>query len=115
MRWLRITATTSLIALILLCLAWEGWLAPLKPGSSFMALKATPLLLPLPGIICGKRYTYQWATMLILLYFTEGTVRAYADGGLSSRMGMLEVMLSLTFFVAAIFFARQSSHNKPRL
>ena len=30
-RWLRVGAGASLIALILVCLAWEGWIAPLRP------------------------------------------------------------------------------------
>jgi uncharacterized membrane protein len=108
MRWLHITAASSLIALIVLCLAWEGWLVPLRPGGSFLVLKAMPLLLPLPGILRGRRFTFQWASMLILLYFMEGTVRAYADAGVSAWLGILEIVVSLTFFVAAILFARRS-------
>ena len=54
---LRIMAGSSLIALIMVCLAWEGWLAPLRPGGSWLILKAVPLLLPLHGIIHGRRYT----------------------------------------------------------
>ena len=52
---LRLGAGTSLIALILVCLAWEGWLAPLKPEGSMLILKALPLLLPLFGILKGHR------------------------------------------------------------
>ncbi len=48
-------ASASLIALIFLCLAWEAWLAPLKPGGSWMTLKAAFLLIPLFGILRGKR------------------------------------------------------------
>ena len=44
---LRLTASASLAALILLCLAWELWLAPLRPGGSYLALKALPLVFPL--------------------------------------------------------------------
>ncbi len=103
---LRIGACVSLIALIFLCLAWESILAPLKPSGSLLILKATPLLLPLFGILKGKRYTYQWASMLILLYFTEGVVRAWSDLGLSSTLAIVEICLSLTFFVCTIFYAR---------
>jgi uncharacterized membrane protein len=107
--FLRTTASTSLIALIMLCLAWEGWLAPLRPGGSLLILKAVPLLFPLFGILRGKRYTYQWASMFILLWFTEGTVRAYADTGLSGGLAAAEIVLSLTFFTSAIFYARLAS------
>lgn len=106
LRLLRVGAGSSLIALIMVCLAWEGWLAPLKPGGSLLILKAVPLLLPLFGILKGRRYTYQWASMFILLYFTEGTVRAWADRGISARLAMVEVLLTLVFFGCTIFYAR---------
>ncbi len=108
---LRIGAGTSLIALIFLCLAWESVLAPLKPGGSLLMLKALPLLLPLFGILKGRRYTYQWAGMLILFYFTEGTVRAWSDTGVSSRLAMIEIALSLLFFICAIFYAKLTRNN----
>lgn len=103
---LRIGAGSSLIALILLCLAWEGWLAPLRPQGSMLILKTVPLLLPLFGILRGKRYTYQWASMFILIYFTEGAVRAWSDAGLSAQLALAEVALTVIFFCCAIFYAK---------
>ena len=103
---LRIGAGSSLIALIMLCLAWEGWLAPLRPQGSMLILKTVPLLLPLFGILRGKRYTYQWASMFILIYFTEGVVRAWSDTGLSAQLALAEVALTVIFFCCAIFYAR---------
>jgi uncharacterized membrane protein len=103
---LKLGASASLIALIFLCLAWEATLAPLKPGGSLLILKALPLLIPLFGILKGKRYTYQWASMFILLYFTEGVVRAWADKGLSAKLALVEVALTLIFFVCAIYYAK---------
>ena len=106
LRTLRIGAGVSLIALIFLCLAWETILAPLKLGGSLLMLKAVPLLLPLFGILKGRRYTYQWASMFVLFYFTEGVVRAWADAGLSAKLALLEVALTLLFFICAIFYAK---------
>lgn len=109
---LQIGASVSLITLILVCIAWEGWLAPLKPQGSLLILKALPLLLPLFGILKGRRYTYQWASMFILFYFTEGVVRAWSDTGISSKLALIEILLSVIFFICAIFYAkltRQSS------
>lgn len=108
---LRIGAGTSLIALIFLCLAWESVLAPLKPQGSLLILKALPLLLPLFGILKGRRYTYQWAGMLILFYFTEGVVRAWSDTGVSSRLALIEIVLSMIFFICAIFYAKLTRNN----
>ena len=103
---LRGIAAASLAALIMLCLAWELWLAPLRPGGSLVALKALPLALPLAGILQGKRYTYQWSSMLILAYLAEGSTRAWSDGGVSQKLAVFEIILSLTFFGAAVAYAR---------
>lgn len=104
---LQTGASASLIVLIFLCIAWEGWLAPLRNnGASMLMLKAVPLLIPLLGILRGNRYTYQWASMFIMLYFIEGTVRAWSDHGLSARLALVEVLLSVIFFTCAIFYAR---------
>ncbi|MDD5330019.1 MAG: DUF2069 domain-containing protein [Sulfuricella sp.] len=105
---LHYAAIGSLIALIFLCLAWELWLAPLRPGGSALVFKVLPLLLPLPGILHGKRYTYQWASMLILLYLTEGVVRAMSDKGPSALLAGGEIALTVVFFFSAIFYARLS-------
>lgn len=80
-----------------------------------LMLKAVPLLLPLFGILRGKRYTYQWACMFILLYFTEGVVRAWSDTGLSAKLAGLEIALSVIFFVCAIFYARQTRPSRNKL
>jgi uncharacterized membrane protein len=111
---LYLGACLSLLALIFLCLAWELWLAPLRPGGSWMALKAMPLLLPLLGVLNGRRYTYQWASMLILAYFAEGAVRTFGDGGRSAALALTEILLTLVFFVSAILFARLTRQSQPR-
>lgn len=98
----------SLIALIFLCVAWELWLAPLRPGGSSLVFKVLPLLLPLPGILRGRRYTYQWASMLILIYFAEGIVRAMSEKGLSAALAGVEIALAVAFFFSAVFYARLS-------
>jgi uncharacterized membrane protein len=107
---LQWVASASLIGLILLCLAWELWLAPLRPGGSWLVLKVIPLLLPLFGILHGRLYTYRWSTLLIWPYFTEGVMRAYAETGMSSRLAFTEVGLALIFFMSAALFARYYRH-----
>jgi uncharacterized membrane protein len=99
-------AVAALVALIALCLAWELWLAPLRPGGSWLALKALPLALPLGGILKGTRYTYQWSSMLILAYLAEGVTRAWSDKGVSQALAFAEIALSVSFFAAAVGFAR---------
>jgi len=104
----RLAAFAALAALFVLCLAWELWLAPLRPGGSLIALKALPLLLPLPGILRGRRYTFQWSSLLILAYFAEGATRAWSERGTSQLLAGGEVLLSLVFFSSAVLYARST-------
>ena len=80
-----------------------------------MVIKALPLLAPLPGTFRRDIYTMQWASMMILLYFTEGVVRAWSDKGLSAQLALVEIMLSLILFAAAILFVQGSKNiNKNK-
>ena len=106
LRRLHYGCIVSLIALIFLTLVWEAWLAP--TSRTILLIKIVPLLLPLFGILRGKRYTYQWSSMLILLYFTDGVVHAYAGQGITVWLAGGEVLLSIVFYVCAIFYAKHA-------
>ena len=103
---LRLAAAAALAALFVLCLAWELWLAPIRPGGSMLALKALPLVIPMAGIVSGRRYTYQWTSMFILAYFIEGVMRAWADHGVSQLLAAGEIVLSLAYFASVVAYAR---------
>jgi uncharacterized membrane protein len=99
-------SSVSLVLLILLCVAWELALAPLRPGGSWLVLKVIPLLLPLRGVLKRDLYTMQWSSMLILLYFAEGIVRGTSDQGVSATLGWVEVALTCIFFTCAVLYLR---------
>jgi uncharacterized membrane protein len=105
---LQVAASASLIALLFLCLLWESLLSPIRPGGSLLLLKALPLLLPLFGVLRGKIYTYQWAPLLVLVYFCEGVVRTWSERGPSRHLGAAEIALSMIFVVAASWYVRAS-------
>ena len=107
-RTLHRLAAAALIALVLRCIDWELWLAPLRPGGSWLALKVLPLLFALPGVLKGRAYTFKWAMMLVLAYFIEGAVRAWSDHGTSTTLAMIEIALSLVFYATAIGYVRAS-------
>jgi uncharacterized membrane protein len=109
---IRVSATACLLALIALCLAWELWLAPLRPGGSWLVLKALPLLLPLRGFLHGRRYTFQWMSLAIWLYFIEGAVRGGSDRGLSATLGWIEAGLCLALFALCCAYARLSAPSR---
>ena len=102
--WCALAAAIALLALIVLAIAWEGWLAPLRPGGSALVLKALPLICALPGVWRGRLYTLQWASMLGLPYLAEGIVRGMTDGGLSARLGWTEVALATLFIGCALAY-----------
>ena len=107
-RWL---AFGSMIGLIVLGLAWELWLAPIRPGGSLLALKVLPLCLPLAGILKNRMYTYRWLSLLVWLYFTEGVVRAWSDKPPSNYLAMIEVVLCLLLFTACALHVRVRLKN----
>ena len=102
----NLLSSVSLIALIVLCIVWELWLAPLRPGGSLLVLKAVPLMLAMIGIVRGRRYTHQWASLLCLLYVAEGSVRATSDSGPSVTLAWLELFLAVVFFIGTVGYAR---------
>lgn len=110
--WFNRLASTSLVSLLFLCLAWELWLAPVRPGGSMLALKALPLLLPLFGILRVKRYTHQWTSMLALAYVAEGLVRASSDQGTSQALAMAETFLATLLFAGCLGHARIAAPSR---
>lgn len=102
----RRIAVASLLALIALGLAWELWLAPVRPGGSWLALKVLPLCLPIGGLLRNRLYTYRWVSLMVWLYFTEGVVRAASDRPPSSWLAMIETMLCLLLFAACLLHIR---------
>ena len=102
----RILAVGSLLGLIVLGLAWELFLAPLRPGGSSLALKVLPLCIPLLGLLKNRMYTYRWVSLLVWVYFTEGAVRAYSDKAPGNYLAMIEVALCLSLFVACALHVR---------
>lgn len=102
----RHLALWSLAGLIVLGMAWELWLAPIRPGGSLLALKVLPLCIPLAGFLKNKLYTYRWVSLMVWLYFMEGAVRAWSDKPPSNYLALLEVALCLVLFTACAMHVR---------
>ena len=97
---------------LVLLTAWYGWLAPPVhvPVALALMVLLTPLLLPLRGMLHGRRYTFQWSCFLALLYFMHGVGEAYASQT-ARHLGLLEILFTSTWFVAAILYIRR---GQPR-
>jgi len=105
---LRRIVVACFVALIVLGVAWETWLAPIRPGAWLLSLKVVPLLLALPGIAAGRVRVHQWWSMLILGYLAEGVVRAATDSGLSAQLAWVETALSALAFTAIVLHVRRT-------
>lgn len=109
-------AMGSLVALFVWLVVWEMIVAPLHPGGSLLALKALPLLIPLRGVFKRDIYTLQWSAMVILLYFTEGVVRAWSDTlAISRTMAIGEIVLVCVYFSCALLYLRPYKRAAKKL
>ena len=106
MNKLFFSASLSLIGLIILNLLWEIFYNPLHNQGSLMVVKSVILLIPLSGILKKNRYTYQWSSMFILLFFIEGVVRFYSEREVSQSMALYQIILSCIFFISTMFFCK---------
>ena len=94
-------------ALILLELLWETVLAPVRPGGSWLALKALPLALAWPGLARGGLRSRQIASLLLPFYFADAIVRAISEPGRHGVVAGSAAALSIAAFVALLLSFRR--------
>lgn len=103
---LRTLTVSQTWTLILLGVAWEMWLAPIRPGGSVLVLKVVPLVLIVSAFARHHLRSYQLWSMLILFYLCEGIVRGMSDPGLSARLAWIEVVLSTGIYACVLLYVR---------
>lgn len=108
-------ALWGVVALLVLSVAWELWLAPLRPGGSLLVLKALPLLLVVRGLARGRRRSYQVTSMLVLLYLAEGVVRGMTDPQPAATLGWIEFALATAVFAAVLAHVRAENRSASAL
>ncbi len=100
-------------ALIVLGLAWELWISPLRSGGSWLALKVVPLVLLAAPLLRASTYALQVALMLVLIYVFEGAARLLEPAP-ARWLAATEFLLALVFFVARSFICGHSSARRWR-
>lgn len=108
----RAAAVASAVALIVLGLAWELWLAPTGRGT--LALKVLPLVLALPGLLRGRLYTCRWSSLVAWAFVAEGLVRGTSERGLAVPLSVSEVALALALFAACVMQIRARTRAAAR-
>ena len=104
-RTARRLALASWIALIVLGIAWEMWLAPLRPGGSWLVLKVVPLVVMLPALRRGRVDAMQVALFVVMLCLFEGSARLL-ERMPGALLAAVETALALLFLGAAIVYLR---------
>lgn len=102
-RWMRGLALVAHGALML------GLLV--ASGSRLAWLAAALLLLPLPGLWRGARYTYAWMSMLLVGYCAILLSNAYADSGARPLMFTLASLAAIEF-AGVVLYVRFSDREK---
>lgn len=111
--WLRLAVRTT-GALVLLQLLWELWLAPVRPGGSWLALKALPLALLWPRVARGGLKARQYLLLLLLPYVAEGLVRALTEGGRHRLVAAVAATLATGAFAALLLSFRAERAARTR-
>lgn len=101
---LRALAAASLVAMIVLGLAWELWLAP--TGGRTWAVKVLPLAFGIAGVLRFRMFTYRWLSLLVWLYVAEGASRAITEHGPAALLGWVQALLGLLLFTACAAHVR---------
>ncbi len=113
----RLAYTLSLvfwIALIVLTVLWEGWLAPVPPPGLWLTIKSLPLLIPLFGMLHMKRTSFSVAGLIAMLYFIEGIIISWGELATGSQnpvllaLSLAEVFLVLGFVVCVYIYLRNT-------
>ena len=112
--WLAIVGYFGLFTLLML---WHTLLSPTEkfPVALVLLVTVTPLLLPLRGLLNGNKKSCAWAAYISLLYFTHGSVEAFANPDQAERMyASLEILFSLSLFIGAMFYVRFEKLTHPQ-
>ena len=104
---------SSLLAWTGLCLAQLSLLLPVFAVDYYWILLLTlPLLLPLPGLLGAKRYTYRWVGFLCLVYFCVGVSELVANPALRVY-GAITTICSIGLLWSSIYYSRYLGLNSP--
>tara|TARA_S200000501_G_C20340500_1_gene533041 strand:+ start:107 stop:505 length:399 start_codon:yes stop_codon:yes gene_type:complete len=104
----------SILSLFLTCITWEFLLAYFNSKSPWLIIKSIPIIFPILSTLKKNIYNLQLSSMFILLYFTEGVVRAWSETGYSLSFAILEIFFTILFFLSSIFYLRPFKREAKR-
>lgn len=107
--WLRRGALGSYVLLLIWVLAWHVWWSPHPQLSQafMLSLWVLPLLLPLPGLLAGRRYTHAWSNFILLLYVAHSLTLLLISPA-ERLLALGELLLSLLSFAMNLLLVRRT-------
>ena len=102
----RTMTLATLANLIVLFIVWRAIVLPAEHAMTIIAIHTIPLLLFLPGLLARKPKVFIWLCFVILLYFCQGIMSAFALPSALGILGALESILTTWLFCAAMMAAR---------
>jgi uncharacterized membrane protein len=99
-------------ALVLMEILWETVWAPVRPGGSWIALKAIPLAFVWLGMARGHARARQVASLLLPFYVGEAVVRGVTEPGRHAAVAWSAAALGMVAFVALMLSFRASRGSR---
>ncbi|WP_255473873.1 DUF2069 domain-containing protein [Ketobacter nezhaii] len=96
----------ALISMIVLFLLWFFVLLPPTHPLTIASIHIVPLLLFLPAILRRNPRSFAWLCFVVLLYFCQGSVTAFALPQLLGKIGLTEALLTTWLFCASMMASR---------
>lgn len=103
--------TISLISYFALLIGQTTWLllfysADDAPRSIALLLLIGPLLIPLHGLLNGRKYTYAWVTLFVWFYFVYGIWNVVSPD--QRGLGIIQIVGSLGLFAGTMLYVRKT-------
>ena len=87
--------------------------APVPSSLATAALLLLPVLLPLRGVVLGRRRTFAWATLCVAPYFVYGLTEVVANPALRATAAAI-LFASLAWFASLVYGLRAAAaHSAP--
>jgi uncharacterized membrane protein len=90
-------------AIASLLIAWQ-WRASRLQGT-FLIVSLAPLVVPLPGLLRGRRFTYAWCSLLTIPYMALGVTEIIANPAHRWAPAML-LLLAFAWLIALVAYLR---------
>jgi uncharacterized membrane protein len=117
----NLMALGGLLGLLGNSMAWPLGYSPGGPYPEWMLMKTLPLLLPLRGLLHGRRRTHQWASFLALPYIMGSIAAFYGflvpprfTAGMDTVGAAVQLVFALPMMAGCMYYAYSMAATERR-